>query len=144
MNRRIISFLSVILLLLSVAAVILLVRKNSQEEGKGEVRYAVTATAIVNNKAVVRVLAGVFAGRDLDPFNYVRLTDREGLPYYPINGFAKPRLSKGDDMEIEFEFFYPGTVECTLEIRDSQGGSTLLDVVFPELMDKEIVDIIAK
>ena len=130
--------------MLSVISVILVVRKNSKEESKGEVRYAVTATSIVNNKAVVKVLAGIFAGRDVDPFNYVRLTDRDGLPYYPINGFAKPSLSKGDDLEMEFEFFYPGTVECTLEIRDSQGGSTMLEVIFPELLDKKVVDIIAK
>lgn len=144
MNKNLITTLGLLLLLLSVTAVTLLVSNNTAVESKAEIRYAVTSTAIVNNKAVVKVLAGIFAGRNVDPFNYVRLVDENNLPYYPLNGYKKPSLGKGDSMELTFEFVYPDTINNKIELRNNQGAITSIDLTFPELINQDVVNIIAK
>lgn len=144
MRNRVIPLLAVALLILSIVAIAILVSKNTQEQGKIEVRYAVTSTSIANNKAQVKVLAGVFSGQDVDPFQSVRILDQDNLPYYPLNGFAKPSLDKGDSMEIVFEFFYPTTIQNRLEITNSSGMATYVDITFPERFNQQIVDIIVK
>ena len=141
MKNKLIVLLSILLLILSVLATIVLVIKDNKEKVKADVKYAVTSTVVEDNKAKIKVLAGVFSGKDVDPYSYVKLIDDNDLPYYPLNGFSKPSLSKGDSFEITFEFFNPGRVENILEIRNSAGIVTKIDITLPEIVQKEATNI---
>ena len=144
MKNRLIGLLSIVLLLLAVAAIVLLVFTDKEQQGSIRIEYEVTGTAIVDNRAVVTVKSGVFSGEGVDPFSYVRLLDQFGSPYYPLNGFLKPSLGKGDSLEIQFQFFYPRTEQVVLEIRNSEGETVNYDVVFPELVETSVSEIFAK
>lgn len=141
MKNKLIVLLSILLLILSVLATVVLVIKDNKEKVKADVKYAVTSTAVEDNKAKIKVLAGVFSGKDVDPYSYVKLIDDNDLPYYPLNGFSKPSLSKGDSFEITFEFFNPGRVENILEIKNSAGIVTRINITLPEIVQKETTNI---
>lgn len=141
MKNKLIVLLSILLLILSVLATVVLVIKDNKEKVKADVKYAVTSTAVEDNKAKIKVLAGVFSGKDVDPYSYVKLIDDNDLPYYPLNGFSKPSLSKGDSFEITFEFFNPGRVENVLEIKNSAGIVTRINITLPEIIQKETTNI---
>lgn len=141
MKNKLIVLLSILLLILSVLATVVLVIKDNKEKVKADVKYAVTSTAVEDNKAKIKVLAGVFSGKDVDPYSYVKLIDDNDLPYYPLNGFSKPSLSKGDSFEITFEFFNPGRVENVLEIKNSAGIVTRINITLPEIVQKETTNI---
>jgi hypothetical protein len=133
--------MSILLLILSVLATVVLVIKDNKDKVKADVKYAVTSTAVEDNKAKIKILAGVFSGKNVDPYSYVKLIDDNDLPYYPLNGFSKPSLSKGDSIEITFEFFNPGRVENILEIKNSAGVITRIDITLPEIVQKETTNI---
>lgn len=141
MRNRLIVLLSILLLILSVLATVVLVIKDNKEKVKADVKYAVTSTAVEDNKAKIKVLAGVFSGKDVDPFSNVKLIDDNDLPYYPLNGFSKPSLNKGDSFEVTFEFFNPGRVENVLEIENSAGVVTRIQITLPEIVQKESINI---
>ena len=141
MKNKIIVLLSILLLLLSVVAIVVLVIKDNKQDIKIDVKYAVTSTKVEDNKAMITVMAGVFSGKAVDPFSNVRLVDNANSPYYPINGFKKPSLNKGDSLAITFEFFNPGTVDNILEIRNSSGDITKIDITLPEIVQKTTTNI---
>lgn len=143
MKNKLNILLSVLLLVLAVVAVVLLVFHDKKQASGTEVVYEITGVNVDNNHAVVTVKSGVVSGDGVDPFRYVRLLDQFNLPNYPLNGFAKPSLDRGDILEISFIFFYPRTSECTLEILDSSGRATEIPVVLPELVVKEQKGIFA-
>jgi len=140
-KNKLIILLSILLLLLSVASIIILVIKDNKKSVEVDVRYAVTSTTVEDNKAKIKVMAGVFSGKDIDPFSYVRLVDDDKLSYYPLNGFHKPSLNKGDSLEIVFDFFDPDKVSNVLEIEDSEGTITKIDITLPEIVKKDITEI---
>ncbi len=141
MKNKLIVLLSILLLILSVLAIVVLVVKDNKEKVKIDVKYAVTSTTVEDNKAKIKVMAGVFSGKNVDPYSYVKLIDDNDLPYYPLNGFNKPSLGKGDSFELTFEFFNPGRVENVLEIRNSAGVITRIDITLPEIIQKEATNI---
>jgi hypothetical protein len=140
-KNKLIVLLSILLLILSVLATVVLVIKDNKEKVKAEIKYAVTSTTVEDNKAKIKVLAGVFSGKDVDPYSNVKLIDDNDLPYYPLNGFSKPSLSKGDSFELTFEFFNPGRVENILEIVNSAGVVTRIEITLPEIVQKETTNI---
>ncbi|MDD2371385.1 MAG: hypothetical protein PHQ32_05215 [Firmicutes bacterium] len=141
MKNKLIVLLSILLLLLSVISIVILVLKDSKQTVEVDIRYAVTSTTVEDNKAEIKVMAGVFSGKDVDPFSYVRLIDDYKLSYYPLNGFSKPSLNKGDSLEITFDFFNPDRVENVLEIKNSAGVITRIDITLPEIINKETTGI---
>ena len=141
MKNKLIVLLSICFLLLSVLAVVVLVIKDNKESVKVDVKYAVTSTTVEDNKAKIKVMAGVFSGKNVDPYSYVRLVDDYKLPYYPLNGFSKPSLAKGDSLEITFEFFNPERVDNVLEIQNSEGVITRIDITLPEIIQKDTTNI---
>ncbi len=141
MKNKLIVLLSIVLLLLSVLAIVVLVVKDNKDKVEIDVKYAVTSSTVEDNKAKIKVMAGVFSGKDVDPYSYVKLIDDNELPYYPLNGFSKPSLGKGDSLELTFEFFNPGRVENILEIRNSAGVITRIAITLPEIIQKEAGNI---
>ncbi len=138
MKNKLIVLLSILLLLLSVASVVVLVIKDNKQSIDVDVRYAVTSTTVVDNRAKIKVMAGVFSGKDIDPFSNVKLVDDNKLAFYPLNGFSKPSLTKGDSLEITFDFFNPERVENILEIKNSAGVITKVNITLPEIVKKDI------
>ncbi len=141
MKNKLIVLLSIFLLLLSVVSIVVLVIKDNKQAIKVDVRYAVTSTTVKDNKAKIKVMAGVFSGKDVDPFSNVSLVDDNKLSYYPLNGFSKPSLNKGDSLEMTFDFFNPDRVENVLEIKNSDGVITKIDITLPEVFSKNTTDI---
>lgn len=141
MKNKLIVLLSIFLLVLSVVAIVVLVLKDNKEKVEVQIQYAVTGTVVEDNRAKIKVMAGVFSGKDVDPFSHVRLVDDDKLPYYPLNGFSKPELNKGDSLEITFEFFNPGSVSNVLEIRGSDGKTQKFDISLPEVIKKDTANI---
>lgn len=135
MRNKVTILVFILVVLLAVTAVVLTVTKKNQNDELAEVKYAVTSTQEVNSKVVVKVTAAIFNGEDVDPFTYVRLIDTSDNPYYPLNGFLKLSLNKGDSIEQDFEFNYPSSVDCVLEIKDSSGNEFKTDIVFPEVIN---------
>ena len=125
-----------ILVFLAIVAVVVTINKSNKSDEKAEIKYAITSTQAVNNKVIVKVMAAVFNGEKVDPFAYVRLIDDLGMLYYPLNGFAKPSLNKGDSLEIAFEFNNPKTPDNILEIKDSFGNKFYINLTFPELVNQ--------
>ncbi|MCI0503050.1 MAG: hypothetical protein L0Y48_05690 [Fusobacteria bacterium] len=141
MKNKTTVFMFLIFVLLAIVAVIVTVNKDNNKDKESEIKYAVTGTQAINSRMVVKVMAGVFAGEDVDPFAYVRLIDKFNMPYYPLNGFTKLSMNKGDSKEMSFEFSYPKTAECILEIKDSSGKVTKYEVTFPEVINQPIQNI---
>ena len=136
MKNRAAIFMFLILVFLAIVAVVVTINKSNKSNEKAEIKYAITSTQAVNNKVIVKVMAAVFNGEKVDPFAYVRLVDGLGMPYYPLNGFAKPSLNKGDFLEIAFEFNNPKTPDNILEIKDSFGNKVYVNLTFPELVNQ--------
>lgn len=141
MKNKLIVLLSILLLMLSVLAIVVLVIKDNKGNVEIDVKYAVISTTVEDNKAKIKVLAGVFLGKDVDPYSYVKLIDDNDLPYYPLNGFSKLSLGKGDSSEMIFEFFNPGRVDNILEIKNSAGVLTRIEIILPEIVQKEATNI---
>ena len=135
MKSKATIFMFLLLIILAVVAVVVTITKDGKSDERTEIKYAVTSTENVNSRIVIKVLAAVFNGEGVDPFTYVRLIDDSDTPYYPLNGFPKISLNKGDSLEMSFEFNYPSSVDCVLEIKDSGGNTNSFDVSFPELIN---------
>lgn len=136
LKNRLVIFMFFILVFLAIVAVVVVINKSDKGNEKAEIKYVITNAQVKNNKLIVKVMAAVFKGKNVDPFTYVRLVDSLWIPYYPLNGFAKLSLNKGDSLEIAFEFNASKTPDNILEIKDSSNNKVYINLTFPELVNQ--------
>lgn len=135
-SKTVITLLLVTILLIVVALCITFFRDEHPPED-GKVVYSVMDSIVENNTARVKILATIEDGQKVDPISQVRIIEGNNLISYPLNGYPKTLLSKGESFEFEFTFLYPSTEKATLEITNSGGKTENLPLSFPEVANRD-------
>ncbi|AMP20408.1 hypothetical protein AZF37_03800 [endosymbiont 'TC1' of Trimyema compressum] len=136
MKRKTLVILSILILLLVVAICITFFKENSSPEDS-LLTYKVENSVIENNTAHIKFTVTVERGKNIDPISQVRLVEENNLASYPINGYPKILLSKGESKEFQFTFHFPSSEKATLEITSSGGNTENLVLSFPEVATRE-------
>ena len=124
------------MLLVIVAICITFFKENSSPEDS-LLTYKVENSVIENNTAHIKFTVTVERGSNIDPISQVRLVEENNLASYPINGYPKILLLKGESKEFQFTFHFPNSKKATLEITSSCGNIENLVLSFPEVTTRE-------
>ena len=130
MKRKTLVILSILIVLLVVVALsITFLKEDSSPEGS-LLTYKVEDSVIENNTAHIKFSVTVEIGKNIDPISQVRLVEENNLASYPLNGYPKTLLSKGETKKFQFTFHFPSSEKATLEITSSGGNTENLVLSF--------------
>lgn len=133
MKRKTLTILSILIILLLAVVICITFFKENSSPKDSLLTYKIESSVIENNTAHIKFTVNVERGSNIDPISQVRLVEENNLVSYPINGYPKILLSKGESKEFQFTFHFPSSEKATLEITNSGGNTENFVLFFPEV-----------
>ena len=136
-KRKTLVIISILIILLLIIAICIVFFKRNSSSKDSLLIYKLENSIIKNNTVCIKFIVTVEKGRNINPISHVRLIEENNLVSYPINGYPKILLSKGESKEFQFIFYFPSSEKVILEISNSSGNTENFVLYFPEVATRE-------